>query len=228
MRPCETCVGECCRRYFVNLNGHDVWTIATSLRLAPEQFIDLAQEDEPTGIGFRLDATKMTFAMVLNKRPGPDGVQQCDFLMNLGGGIGRCGIYPHRPAACRVFPAQLRHGAVAFREDVVCPKGSWNVAGIDLPAWRASLLRSHMEWAIYTSVVSLWNERTAGTPRGEMHTPSEYYSFLMERYDRLAGIERELTPPEMHAIVTGWGQRAGAVAETPWERFLRRVESTIV
>src|ERR1700674_3020357 len=192
MRPCETCIGDCCRQYFVSLTGHDVWSIATGLQLSPEQFVNVAQEHEATGVGFKLDATKTTFSMVLGKYPGPDGRQQCTFLMNLGDGSGRCGIYALRPAACRVFPAQLRDGGVVFRDEIVCPKGSWDVAALDLPAWRTSLLRSQMEWAIYGSVVRHWNQQAVSTPRGEMRTPKEYYAYLLDRYERLAELERGL------------------------------------
>lgn len=228
MRPCETCTGECCKRYFVNLSGFDVWKIATALQMSPSQFAVLAQEEEPSPVGFRLDSTKTTFSLVLDKRPGPDGVQQCIFLMNLSGGCGRCGIYPHRPAACRVFPAHLYHGAVAFRDNIVCPDGSWNIAGIDLPAWRKALLRSHMEWAIYAAVVSRWNEQARQTPRDETRTPAQYYTFLLDRYDRLAALERELTDRDMEQVVTGWGQRDRAESGAPaWEQFFGKIEATL-
>jgi Fe-S-cluster containining protein len=227
MRPCENCAGECCRQYFVSLSGHDVWTIATATRLAPEQFITIAQEQEATGIGFKLDATKTTFSLVLAKRPGSDGRQQCNFLMELGG-VGRCGIYPSRPSACRVFPAQLRHGAVEFRDGVCCPKGAWNVAGNDLAAWRSLLLRSHMEWGVYATIVHYWNAQAARTPRAEMRTPNDYYAYLLDRYERLSALERDMPSQELQAVVGRWGQRDGApVGEAPWERFLTKVEQTI-
>lgn len=227
MRPCETCTGACCKVYFVNLNGHDVWSIASELRMTPQQFVIIAQETESSPIGFHLDAAKTTFAMVLDKRPGPDGLQQCVFLMNLGGDIGRCGIYPHRPAACRVFPGELRRGAVSFREAVTCPKGSWNVAGIDLPVWREALLRSHMEWSIYASVVSCWNERASKTPAGETRTPQEYYDYLIGRYERLAALDRSLPGARLNEIVRSWGQEGADTQERPWRRYLADATATI-
>lgn len=228
MHPCEACTGECCRVYFVNLSGFDVWKIASGTKLAPHQFVTIAQESEATGIGFKLDATKMTFAMVLAKNPGRDGTQQCSFLMEFGDGVCRCGIYPLRPSACRVFPARLREGAVAFRDDIVCPKDSFSVDGIDEPAWRMSLLRSQMEWAVYARVVHRWNEIAGRVPRGEMRTPEEYYAFLIERYDKLAEIESDLSPHELDAVVSRWGQRESeGAASAPWERFLARAEAAI-
>jgi Fe-S-cluster containining protein len=228
MRPCEGCAGECCKHYVVGLSGHDVWTIATQLHLAPGQFVTIAQEHEATGIGFKLDATKMTFSLVLAKRPGSDGRQQCTFLLELPDGTGRCGIYPLRPSACRVYPAQLRDGDVVFRDGIVCPKGAWNVPSDDLPAWRTSLLRSQMEWAVYATVVHHWNEQAVLTPRAEMRTPDDYYVYLLDRYERVHALERELPSSEMHALVDGWGEHAGTPAgETRWERFLTSVEQTI-
>jgi len=228
MHPCETCTGECCKVYYVNLSGFDVWKIARGTKLAPHHFVNIAQEHEATGIGFKLDATKMTFAMVLAKNPGRDGTQQCSFLMEFGNGVCRCGIYPLRPSACRVFPARLRDGEVAFRDDIVCPKDSFNTSAIDEPAWRAQLLRSQMEWAVYARVVHRWNEMAVRTPCGEMRTPEEYYAFLMERYDKLAEIESDLSAQELETVASQWGRRRGeAPGDEPWERFLARAEAAI-
>ncbi|HME81646.1 MAG TPA: YkgJ family cysteine cluster protein [Candidatus Eremiobacteraceae bacterium] len=227
MHPCESCTGECCKIYYVNLSGFDVWTIARGTNLAPQQFVDIAQEHEATGIGFKLDATKTTFAMVLAKNPGRDGKQQCAFLMEIGDGVCRCGIYPLRPAACRVFPARLRDGAVTFRDDIVCPKESFNADALDAPAWRMSLLRSQMEWAVYAAVVHRWNELACSTPRGETRTPDEYYAFLMDRYARLDALEHDLQPDELCVLIEGWGQPAAARGAPLWERYLRRAEGVI-
>ena len=226
MRSCEACTGECCKFYLVNLSGRDVWNIASSQHMSAPQFVEIAQEAQTTPTGFHLDATKMTFGLVLAKRPGPDGRQQCSFLVTLESGIGRCGIYPHRPAACRVFPAQLRDGAVAFREQIVCPTDSWNLAASELPPWRNALLRSNMEWALYASVVSRWNESALRTPRGEMRTPDEYYAYLMACYARLDAIERAQGESEMDAIVRGWGQET-AGDEAPWQRFLAQSKTAL-
>ena len=227
MRPCEGCVGECCKHYLVGLSGHDLWTIATEMHLAPGQFVTIAQEHEATGVGFKLDATKMTFSLVLAKRPGSDGRQQCIFLMELADGVGRCGIYPSRPSACRVYPAQLRDGAVTFRDGIVCPNGAWNVPAADLPPWRTQLLRSQMEWAVYATVVHHWNDQAILTPRAEMRTPDDYYGYLLDRYERLDKLERAMPSDERQAVVDRWGERLGTPGEAPWERFLTRVEQAI-
>jgi Fe-S-cluster containining protein len=227
MRPCEGCAGECCKHYLVGLSGHDVWSIATQMHLAPAQFVTIAQEHEATGVGFKLDATKMTFSLVLAKRPGSDGRQQCIFLMELADGVGRCGIYPSRPSACRVYPAQLRDGAVTFRDGIVCPKGAWNVPAGELPPWRTQLLRSQMEWAVYATVVHHWNEQAVLTPRAEMRTPDEYYAYLLDRYQRLSKLEAELPSGQLKAVIDRWGERDATPGEAPWERLLTRVEQAI-
>ncbi len=223
MQPCGSCVGQCCKRYAVNLNGHDVRRIASALRLAPEKFVVIGQEAAPTPAGFRLGADTATFALVLARREASDGTR-CTFLADIGG-ISLCDIYPHRPAECRVFPAMLVHGSVTFREEVVCPKGSWNGAALDLSMWRKLLLRSHMEWALYATVVRHWNDVAVATPRGEMRAPREFFQFLSARYATLEELERGLSSQDMDDVIGCWGQRSQPGAgEAAWERFAGRVD----
>jgi Fe-S-cluster containining protein len=227
MRPCESCIGECCKHYYVNLNGHDVRRLSVAAGLAPTQFVTLAQESEPSEVGFKLDATRLTFSLMLEKRPGPDGTQQCTFLVNRDDGIGRCGVYEARPAACRAFPAKLHNGSVIFRQNVVCPKGSWEIPDLDLAAWRTVLMRSKMEWAVYGTVVNRWNQEARAIPRGEMRTPEEFFDFLSVRYERIEALERACATRELEAIIDGWGQTSGDGSPCAWERFAGQVSEAL-
>jgi Fe-S-cluster containining protein len=224
MRPCEACIGECCRRYFVNLNGHDVRRIAAATGLPPADFVVFGQEATATPAGLRLDATKTTFNLVLEKRPDADGRQACVFLHVGPSGAGRCRVYEARPAACRAFPARLVGDAVTFRENIVCPQDSWVSPEPHPEAWRKVLLRSRMEWGVYAVVVARWNDRAAATPRGEMRTPEEFYDFLCARYQRIAALECQ-SAGDMDEIIERWGQRSGDSERLHWERFAGDVDA---
>jgi Fe-S-cluster containining protein len=226
MRPCESCIGECCRHYFVNLNGHDVRRISAATGLPPADFVNLGQEATATPVGFRLDATRTTFNLVLAKRQDADGRQACAFLDIGPEGAGRCSVYASRPAACRAFPARLNGDTVIFRDDAICPQDSWTGTDPDLRAWRDVLLRSRMEWGVYAAVIGRWNERAAGTPRGEMRTPDEFYEFLFTRYERIEALESQ-SACEMDEILAGWGQ-PNEGTQQPWERFATRIEAIAV
>ena len=238
IRACDRCDGRCCYNYTVLVTGYDAWLIASAQRLALEQFLVQTAETKRTAAGFAIDHTDATYAIALSRREGPTERTPCIFLMQLPGGHGRCGIYPHRPAACRVFPAELQKGSVAIREDAVCPPGSWNIAAMDLPAWRMSLLRAHLEWAIYYLVVKRWNEAVAASPSGAVCSPLQYYAYLMNVYHGMEPARREVDETHMNAIVTGWAssqrmpdgipadESAGA-AMPPWRRYLDRIEAAV-
>jgi Fe-S-cluster containining protein len=224
MRPCEACIGECCRCYFVNLNGHDVRRIAVATGLPPSDFVVLGQESTPTPAGLRLDATRTTFSLVLEKQPDADGRQACVFLDVAPGGVGRCRVYEARPAACRAFPARLLDDAVVFRDNIVCPQDSWASPEPHPEAWRKVLLRSRMEWAVFGVIVARWNELAAATPRGEMRTPEEFYDFLFARYERIAALESQ-SARDMDEIIERWGQRSAEGQRLSWERFAGDIEA---
>jgi Fe-S-cluster containining protein len=224
MRPCAACIGECCRHYFVSLNGHDVRRIAAASGLAPTEFVVLGQEATATPAGFRLDATRTTFALVLEKHQSFDGRQACVFLDIGPNGAGRCRIYEARPAACRAFPARLLGDSVTFRDDIVCPQDSWASPVPNPDEWRKILLRSRMEWAVFAAVVARWNERATATPRGEMRTPQEFYDFLFARYERIAALESQFAR-DMDEIVERWGQRSDEGDRSLWERFASAVDT---
>lgn len=226
MRPCEACIGECCRHYFVNLNGHDVRRIAAATGLSPGDFVVLGQEATATPAGFRLDATRTTFNLVLEKRADRDGRQACIFLDVAPDGSGRCHIYEARPAACRAFPARLLGDSVVFRDGIVCPQDSWSSPEPHPEAWRKVLLRSRMEWAVFATLVARWNERAAATPRGEMRTPEEFFDFLAARYERIEALESR-SAGEMDEILAGWGQEANG-SRLPWEGFASQIEAIAV
>jgi len=222
------------------VTGCDGWVIASAQHLSMEQFLVFMPEEERTAAGFRLDRTETTYALALNKRPSRRKNKPCIFLFSLSGGYDRCMVYPHRPLVCQTFPASLHHGSVAIREDTVCPKGIWNVAAMDLPEWRLCLLRMEMESAIYHLIVSQWNECVEKGPSDASYSIIQYFSYLMNAYNRLERLRNSIPEEEMAAIVRRWGQQAVAPPkgspskevgrdedEMPWQRFLTRVQEEL-
>ncbi len=121
MSPCENCHAGCCRSFVVPLTGADILRIERGLNLSFWDFAcrwadpegQIAQhyaphfhfEDEP--------GTPFVISLMHNNSAVFPETTRCRFLMEGEPdqehplGQSRCGIYQHRPAACRVFPTKL-------------------------------------------------------------------------------------------------------------------------
>ena len=156
--------------YTVPLTGHDAFVIARELRLSLEQFAHLLPEPEPTATGVRLAPDAHPASLSLRRATDEPAPHRCVFLVTLDAGFERCGIHPQRPYVCRTYPARFRHGSVAIRDDALCPPDAWNISGLDLPAWRLTMLRQELEWTVYAYVVSRWNEAVGRAGRARPPT----------------------------------------------------------
>jgi Fe-S-cluster containining protein len=191
---CGACEGRCCRQYIVPVTCADVHGISRALALAPEQFALLVPESEQEPAGIRLAAGGPTFTIILDKREPMTERPPCVFLMEFPDGTGRCGIYRHRPRACRTFPAALRDGGLAILPDIPCTTDSWDLGSMDQPWWRTELLHGETEQALHRIVVAGWNGAVdAATER----TPSDFFRFAMETCDRLDAMRSRCTPEEL-------------------------------
>ena len=171
---CVTCVGECCRRYVVPVSVVDVRTIVAATALHPAEFLALRAviPDVPVP-GFRLEPAGPEAMIVLDRRA--DGA--CVFLLDLPGGNARCGVYGHRPLACRAFPTTMRNGIPTVRDDVVCGPDAWSAATIDLSAYRADLIKQRAGWAEQARIARVWNSMVEST--GREQTRWQLMSFLL-------------------------------------------------
>jgi Fe-S-cluster containining protein len=220
----------------VPITGYDAHLIASQQLLKIEQFAVVVPEQQRSPLGFLLDAGAETFVLALDKNPRAHGQRKpCVFLLTLPGGGGRCGIYGIRPLVCQTYPAMLHHGSVAVRDDVICEKGSWNIAAMELPDWRLSLLRGEMENAIYRIVVAHWNQMVSEKPVSDHGCP-DYFVYLMEVYRRIDDV-RQAHANVMPQIVRQWGSQAHPAAggsaairatSPSWQRFLTEVESMVL
>lgn len=201
--PCHTCSGACCRNYIVGVTGYDIWRISTTERLAPESYLIAGHQKEENSEGFLLDPDGRPFFLALDKRGRFHRYQPCVFLMDLASGNGRCGIYGHRPAACRVYPMTISRGEVRLAEHAICPPGSWSQAEIARPNWREAVKRTFVESDIYTEVVSRWNARVAHSP-GQSFTLNEFLSYLMNVHESLMRLEGEIGAEEMARVEATW------------------------
>ena len=121
--PCASC-GLCCHTYIVPLSGADLHRIVRSLDLAPGDVSIAWRETDPGQDRFRLEPDGQLYSLALEKRTWSRQQSPCVFLMRLPGGQDRCGIYGLRPAACRAYPMLNVRGAVALRDDPLCPPGA--------------------------------------------------------------------------------------------------------
>ena len=216
---CQSCRGQCCRMYTVPLTGHDAFVIASELQLSLEQFAHLLPEPEPTATGVRLGADAHPASLSLLRATDEPAPHRCVFLVTLDAGFERCGIHPQRPYVCRTYPARFRHGSVAIRDDVLCPPDAWNISGLDLPAWRLTMLRQELEWTVYAYVVSRWNDAV-----GEPVEPAAYFAWLLDVYARLEAMRAELAAGVFDDTVRRWLDVSGS---SPAPAFMERVEAVM-
>jgi Fe-S-cluster containining protein len=228
--PCATC-GACCRSYVVPVCGHDVWSISARQRLGPEQFLITYPQREEGPDGFRLQQDGPTYGLALDKQGPLRAEGPCIFLLRLGGGHDRCGIYAERPVVCRSYPMSLWRDAVVQRDDALCPPASWSAGDVALPAWRDALQRQRMRFDVYHEVVARWNARVAEPGGSAPRTLPAYFSYLLNVYDRLDRLERELGAPAMAQIEVAWrslpdpAHRASGArpdGDVGWVRYLER------
>ncbi len=192
------------------LSGRDAVRIARAQALSLEQFVDVVSESDSTRTGFRLDGGADTFTLALLRHP--DGA--CPFLLGLTDGSERCGIYPHRPGTCAAFPLRLREGSVEIRDDVICDPAGRGMAGVDLPAAKANMLRAAFEWELYERVVAVWNVACDG-PIGNVDHRA-YFTYVGLAYDTIDRARSEPTGETLAATVeTAIG---GIAKEILWRR----------
>ena len=202
--PCATC-GDCCRSYIVPVCGYDVWLISTKQRMGPEQFLVPCPQEPARVDGFLLDREDPPYGLALDKRGQFYPGQPCVFLMDLKGGNSRCGIYEHRPVVCQAYPMTAAGTIVAQFTDALCPPGSWSPAAVARPAWRAAIDRRVMQYAIYEDVVARWNARVIDARPGVTFSLHAYYDYLINTYDRLDMLNRELGADALATIQDTWG-----------------------
>jgi Fe-S-cluster containining protein len=214
MNPCATC-GKCCRSYVVPVCGYDVWWISTRQRLSPEQFVVAYPQKQSVRESFLLEPSGQQLGLALDKR-GPFTIDRaCIFLVELAGGNARCGIYADRPVVCQVYPMSLRQGLVSQRPDSLCPPDAWPAVELANPSWRLAAQRLRIRFDVYQEVVARWNGRVGMAEPGTSFVLAEFYSYLLNVYDRLAHLDARLGDVERAEIELTWGTVDRSVATQP-------------
>lgn len=233
--PCATC-GACCRNYVVPLCGRDVWAISTQQRLDPEEFVTAFPLSKPAPDAFQLNGDSFTFVMALNKQGEFIVEAPCTFLVQLGGGHARCGIYAHRPVVCQSYPMIMFRETVIQRKDSLCPPNSWSAEDVQRPAWRAKIQHVNMSFDIYHEVVARWNARVMSSPTGTTYPLKVYFDYLMNVYDQLGGLEAEVGAETLERVEANWGSmpESGDLADEsldhdqyPWIGYLGAAREVI-
>ena len=160
---CARCTAaRCCTVFDPELTGPDLVRIATGTGLSPAAFAVLAPVRAdlagPDGLRFGTDAT---WEMRLTRTPTPrgeGGARRCVFLLHLGEGINRCGIYAERPMVCRTYPTDMtRFGVMVGNPPDICPPGEWAQERVDLRPFAAIHRAAAAERARWRAFLALWN-----------------------------------------------------------------------
>jgi Fe-S-cluster containining protein len=200
--PCATC-GACCRSYSVPVCGYDIWLINKRQRLSPEQYVIACPQPEMGFDGVLLESGGQPYGLALDKQGRFAVKQPCVFLLRLADGNVRCGIYADRPLVCQAYPMSMWSGVVFQGKQTLCPPDSWPAREPQRPHWRATLHRLHMQFDLYQAVVTRWNARVTARP-GTRFTLHEYFSYVLNVYDRLDALATATGPETLAGVLAGW------------------------
>jgi hypothetical protein len=210
--------------------GYDVWRISTRQRLAPEQFLVPCPQDSPRSDGFLLARDEPTYGLALDKRGQFHPGQPCIFLVDLKGGHSRCGIYADRPTVCQAYPMTLMDDATILYPDALCPPGSWPEAVVRRPSWREAIARRMMHFGVYEDVITRWNARVLEAAPGTAFSLFAFYDYLINVYDRLDTLNREIDAATLAAIEREWGRDADTddASRSLWLEYRSAVRQVLV
>lgn len=201
--PCGTC-SACCRAYLVPLCGHDVWLISQRESMNPAEFAFAIPQEPPRSDGFLLSSDAPPYGLVLDKRGRFRLNAECVFLLRLVGGHDRCGIYEHRPVVCQAYPMQVAPGGVVVETRALCPPDGWSEEELTKRSWRRAVTRTTMQFDLYSEVVARWNARVRTRP-SHTFALTEYYSYLINLYERVSDLDRQLDETARARLELTWG-----------------------
>jgi Fe-S-cluster containining protein len=165
--------------------------------MGPELFVLAHDQPEPADDGFILKPDGWPQGLPLDKRGRFAPGRPCVFLVELGGGHARCGIYRDRPAVCRTYPLPLRGEGGRVRADALCPDGAWTELQLGEPWWESELSEYRRRWAEYAGVVDRWNQMVRTT--GSSFRVPDYLKHLLNVYDAVSSSGGEAPIPRLVA-----------------------------
>ena len=181
--PCEGCHAGCCRSFAIPLSGVDVMR----LEAAGHTFWEFACRwaDESGQIAGRYaphvhfaddPQTPFVLGLLHDASAVFPGTPKCRFLQEglpsdeAPLGVGRCGVYADRPAACRVFPKKLDARGELVQLQPIPPRGTdrpeevftlcprpWTSADIDPIETPGEIAAADYEMRFFSRVVQMWN-----------------------------------------------------------------------
>ena len=194
--PCDGCIAGCCRETWLLPTGHDVFRIATTLRLPLADFLTLRPRDRAEG-DFRIILPSIPGAfhrLEVRKieEPSAGFARRCVFLLTVGE-RGRCGIYQVRPAQCSRYPLTFDQPsnepfnegrAKLIKRLPYCPPDSWSLAMLDVEGERLRHRGHERNVLVHDRVIERWNERIATTNPGAGE--QDFLDYLLASYERLS------------------------------------------
>lgn len=222
MSLCESCHAGCCRSFAVPLTGADIITIERRLKLSFWNFV--CRWADPDGTiardfvphFFFPDSPATPFVICLSHTASVflDGTTKCRFLIECPPdrenplGQARCGIYPVRPSACRVFPTKFNaSGDLTILCNVpttsrasshpaygLCPR-EWETSDVDPVQTVQDLVVAKYEIAFFAEIARVWNQ----SPRPWKRFPDFLHLVYSNRVQREADIEADLVAPALSA-----------------------------
>jgi len=152
---CNTCKGHCCKSFSVFTTANDAARISKAINVEPSYFMNPYPATLKTNFpAFRLGNDY--YLLGLDTRNG--SVKDCKFMIDLGNAR-RCGIYNHRPMACRTYPFVMSGLILDFVEEDICPKQWWPEDDAR-EEYLDNIKQLNNELKDYNRIVTMWNKNS--------------------------------------------------------------------
>ena len=145
--PCISCHTNCCKEYTIFVNAHDIYRLAISLGMNPENFVEIhGAKDFSLGIKVKEGLVDLA----LKQKNG-----ECMFLETTD--VLRCTVNEFKPDVCKSYPFQIKDGRLIQMDEKMCPV-EWDTREFE-KMMLSHLKKDEYEWKFYEGLVLEWNAK---------------------------------------------------------------------
>ncbi|MCS6912576.1 MAG: YkgJ family cysteine cluster protein [Myxococcales bacterium] len=183
--PCTGCPAPCCQQHTVPVEGYDLVRLVRGLGRPWHDLIEVDTYPAYSPRGFCLHAGGARHGFVL-RRSRPEA--PCPLWDPDPAAPARCTAYPHRPAACRVYPllaADDEPTGSFVLGLALCPEQAKRRFWLLRPELRPVIDDDLAELQLYVRIVSRWNHHAERTPAQAGLSVDQYVAWLLRLYAEL-------------------------------------------
>jgi Fe-S-cluster containining protein len=221
---CAACKGvKCCVNYRVSVTGCDVQRLVKGLSLSPQEvsYLQRVKTEAVQPFAVFLSRARDPYELCLQKKPprtqDPTEKRPCAFLIELDSFTRRCGVYPHRPMVCRMFPTVATSYGVDVVQRTTCPPRAWTIERVDIPTAQVLHDLWRIERDLYCAFLERWNLLASATPEDRRLSTEAFFFMLLKFYGGLDPAKQATfeAPAAQAPLASGW-RAAVSLHAQPW------------